>query len=158
MEFITGWNRTSTSINPGFLIGKTDISITLEASAGAIEFGQYLGVIYSAYDNDTENWRGINYPNDGTIVGELALMPAAFIYVKDSYSVGDYFQFVIYNYNSKYETTTWTVTSPSGTKATYSQADREFQLSQTGRYKISAALSTGNGTATENVVTYIDVK
>ena len=159
IEDITGWEYTGDDkLDPGYLTLANNASITLKESAGAVEFGQHLEIIYSAYLNNQENWLGINYPNDGTIVGELALMPAAFIYAKDSYSVGDYFQFVIYNYNSKYETTTWTVTSPSGTKATYSQADREFQLSQTGRYKISAALSTGNGTATENVVTYIDVK
>lgn len=151
-EVVTGYNCVSDPLPSGHYAYFNNSSYT----PSEIAFGDKL--IAASVDSTWTTIYPVTYPYDGTVVGELALMPAAFIYVEDSYSVGDYFQFVIDNYNSQYDTTTWTVTSPSGTKATYSQADREFQLSQTGRYEISAALSTGNGTATENVVTYIDVK
>ena len=51
------------------------------------------------------------------------------------------------------------VTAPDGTRTSYTQADREFRLTQTGKYKIEAAIAPAAGeTVTERVVAVITVQ
>ena len=124
----------------------------------SFSFGDRIVAYFSTNDAATE-WEKVLYPNDGTVVGELPLMPATFIQTESSYSVGDYFEFCLKNNRDRYAGTVWTVTAPDGTKATYNQAEREFPLSQAGKYKIDAAVATEvGGTVTEHVVTVITVQ
>ena len=124
----------------------------------SFSFGDGIVAYFSTNDAATE-WEKVLYPNDGTVVGELPLMPATFIQTESSYSVGDYFEFCLKNNRDRYAGTVWTVTAPDGTKATYNQAEREFPLSQAGKYKIDAAVATEvGGTVTEHVVTVITVQ
>ena len=127
-------------------------------SVPSFSFGDRIVAYFSTNDAATE-WEKVVYPYDGTVVGELPLMPATFIQSESAYAVGDYFEFRLKNNKDRYTGTVWTVTAPDGTKATYSQADREFPLSQAGKYKIDAAVAAEvGGTVTEHVVTVITVQ
>ena len=86
-------------------------------------------------------------------------MPVTFIQTESSYAVGDYFEVRIRNCAERYAGTVWTVTAPDGTRATYSQSDREFRLTQAGKYKIEAAIAPAAGeTVTDRVVAVITVQ
>jgi hypothetical protein len=129
-----------------------------QSSVSSISFGDRIVAYFSTNDAATD-WEKVRCPNDGTVVGELPLMPSIFIQTESSYSVGDYFEFRLKNNKDRYAGTVWTITAPDGTKATYSQADREFPLSKAGKYKIDAAVATEvGGTVTEHVVTVITVQ
>ena len=126
--------------------------------AGAMAFGDRIVLQYAS----TEAPNGWAYPNcadDGTMFGEWPLMPAAFIRTEAGYAVGDYFAFRIRNCKTLYAGTVWTVTAPDGTKTSYEQADREFRLTQAGKYKIEAAVAPKVGSSvTERVVAVINVR
>lgn len=120
-------------------------------------FGDRVVVYYAS--STPGEWLKVGYVEDGTLVGELPLMPAPFIKTEASYSAGDYFAFRLKNNSEPYAGTVWTVTAPDGTKTTYNQSEREFQLTQAGKYKIDAAIAeTVGGTVTEHVVTVINVQ
>ena len=129
-------------------------SITVPSFA----FGDRVVAYFSTNDAATE-WEKVMFANDGTVVGELPLMPATFVQTESAYSVGDYFEFRLKNNKDRYAGTVWTVTAPDGTKASYEQADREFRLTQAGKYKIEAAVAPKVGSSvTERVVAVINVR
>ena len=73
--------------------------------------------------------------------------------------MGDYFEFRLKNNKDRYAGTVWTVTAPDGIKESYEQADREFRLTQAGRYKIEAAVAPKVGSSViERVVAVINVR
>ena len=126
-------------------------SITVPSFA----FGDRVVAYFSTNDAATE-WEKVKFANDGTVVGELPLMPATFIQTESAYSVGDYFEFRLKN---NYAGTVWKVTAPDGTKTSYEQADREFRLTLAGKYKIEAAVAPKVGSSvTERVVAVINVR
>ena len=92
-------------------------------------------------------------------MGELPLVPAAFIQTKAPYRVGDLFEFRLMNYDQLYAGTVWTITAPDGTVSSVPQSDRDFELGQRGKYKIDAAIAPAAGEdVVEHVVTFITVR
>ena len=128
------------------------------AYAGAMAFGDRIVLQYASAEAP-DGWAYPNYADDGTVFGEWPLVPAAFIRTEESYAVGDYFTFRIRNCKTLYAGTVWSVTAPDGTRTSYTQADREFRLTQAGKYKIEAAIAPAAGeTVTERVVAVITVQ
>ena len=63
------------------------------------------------------------------------------------------------NYDQLYAGTVWTITAPDGTVSSSPHSDRDFELTQSGKYKIDAAISPASGEAVvEHVVTFITVR
>ena len=78
---------------------------------------------------------------------------------KAPYRVGDLFEFRLINYDQIYAGTVWNITAPDGTVSSIPQSDRDFELTQSGKYKIDAAISPDPGdAAVEHVVTFITVR
>lgn len=122
------------------------------------EFGDRIAGYYSTNEDFTA-WKRIEEPNDGNIVGELPLVPAAFIRTEAPYHAGDNFEFRLMNYDQVYAGTVWTITAPDGTVSSVPQSDRDFELSQRGKYKIDAAIAPAAGEeVVEHVVTFITVR
>jgi hypothetical protein len=122
------------------------------------EFGDRIAGYYST-NGDGASWTRIGVPGDGNVVGELPLVPAAFICTEAPYYVGDNFEFRLMNYDQLYAGTVWTITAPDGTVSTVPQSDRDFELSQRGKYKIDAAIAPAAGEdVVEHVVTFITVR
>ena len=119
-------------------------------------FGDRIGLYYTT---DQVQMIPVSYPKDGTVIGEIPLFPAAFIETESVYQVGDWFSFRIMNHNQTYAGTVWTITEPDGTTSTVAQSEQEFELTQTGRHKIVAAIAPSVGAdVVEHVVTYITVR
>lgn len=132
--------------------------MTCYLTVPSFAFGDRVVAYFSTNDAATE-WEKVEFPNDGTVVGELPLMPATFIQTEPAYAVGDYFEFRLKNNKDRYAGTVWTVTAPDGIKESYEQADREFRLTQAGRYKIEAAVAPKVGSSViEHVVAVINVR
>ena len=116
-------------------------------------FGEHLSVYYSANASKTV-WKKIPTPAGGRFVGDLPLLPAAFIYTESSYSQGGYFAFRLINNDTAYSRTNWTITYPDGEiKVYHQQASDGFRLTKTGKYKIEAEVIENS----EKIVTYITV-
>lgn len=146
-------NSVNLSLQPGYF---TWMSRSFKVPS--ISFGDRVVAYFSTNDAATE-WERVVYPSDGNVVGELPLMPATFIRTESSYAVGDYFEFRLKNNKDRYAGTVWNVTAPDGSKASYLQSDREFRLTQTGKYKIEAEVAPAiSSSVVEKVVTYITVK
>lgn len=117
-------------------------------------FGYKVSLLY----HDGFSWIPVSYPKDGTVVGELSLTSGAFIKTDASYSSGDFFVFELINHNGLYAGTQWTITDPNGSSTTLSQSAGQYQFTQSGKYKIVAAIAPAEGEeVVENVVTYITV-
>lgn len=103
------------------------------------------------YYKDGEDWKLLGCIA-GSAISEWPLTPAAFIKTKATYNKNEWFQFELMNNDYIYSDAKWTITAPDGTiTSNIPQSDYEFQLTQTGKYKIEVK------TATENIVTYITV-
>ena len=123
-----------------------------------VKFGSRLVAKYAS-DEAPGGWATVSCVEDGTTLPDLPLMPVPFIRTESGYAVGDYFTFRVKNILTPYAGTVWTVTAPDGVKTVYQQADREFCLTQRGKYKIDAAIATeAGGTVTEHVVAVINVQ
>ena len=154
------WKYAPVSINPGPnrgtlvpYVNEWDFTIT-----GPLAFGDKLAVYYT--DNEAQtNYVKMTGPRDGTCVWELPVMPAAFIKTDAEYNVNDYFQFELMNNDYVYAGTVWKITAPDGTiTSNLAQSTREFKLTQTGTYKIEAAVkATVGGALVETITTYITV-
>lgn len=127
-------------------------------SFDGISLGDKLVGYYST-DSDNTVWEKIITPADGKIVGEMPLVPGAFIQTESSYAVGDIFHLRIMNYGQPYAGTVWTITDPDGGTSVVPQSEEKFTLTKSGKYKIVAAIATkAEGTTVENVVAYITVR
>lgn len=97
---------------------------------------------------------------DCDYVSELPVYPAAFIKTKNSYAVGDVFEFKLMNSDYHYAGTVWTITKPDGSSVNMAQNIGAFQLKDVGTYKIQAAVAIEVGPAypvIETLVTNIVV-
>ena len=147
-------SRKTAPLEPGYYTWWESNTVWLDE----FEFGDRIAGYYST-DEDFTAWKRIITPNDGNYVGELPLVPAAFIQTKAPYRVGDLFEFRLVNYDQVYAGTVWTITAPDGTVSSFPQSDRDFELAQSGKYKIDAAISPAPGEAVvEHVVTFITVR
>ena len=98
------------------------------------------------------------YPTNGKVVGELPMMPSAFIHKEANYSVGDYFGFLLQNNNFVYYGTTWKITYPSGETISYPQSEGMIRLTTAGTYTIVAEIRLALGSAVkESIATKITV-
>ena len=124
-------------------------------SVDDITFGERV----ICYYEDGDNWVQLGCVA-GNAVAEWPLMPTAFIKTKaEKYQQNEWFEFALMNNSYRYVGTKWTITQPDGTSFEMDQSDYEFQLTQTGIYKIEAATAKSlNGPVIENLVTYIEVK
>lgn len=122
------------------------------------EFGDKI-VLYCSTDADMQVFEPITLREDGTMIGELPLLPVPFIKRETAYRVGDYFLFRLMNHTCLYAGTVWTVTAPNGTVTDWKQADDRIRLTVAGRYRIEAAVAPSMGAAvTDRIMTYVDVK
>ena len=122
------------------------------------EFGDKI-VLYCSTDTDMKEFAPITLREDGTMIGELPLLPVPFIKRETAYQVGDYFVFRLMNHTCLYAGTVWTVTAPDGTVTDWKQADDRLRLTAPGRYRIEAAVAPSAGAdVTDRIMTYIDVK
>lgn len=138
------------SCNPNQTYGSGFGPVTIQSG-----FGDRVVCFYK----DGDDWKLLR-GTPGSVIDEWALVPVAFIDVNNSYNQGDVFTFRLKNYNERYRNTVWTVTSPSGTVTTYQQSDRNFILSESGKYKIQAAVADADinsGAVAETLETYITV-
>ena len=155
-------------INPG--LGWTD-EVTVSGvvykqlyielpSESTVQFGDKI-VIYCTTDAEKSigSLAPVRHRLDGTVVNELPVMPAAFIKVNPlGYSVNDYFQLQLANYDYAYDATEWTITNMSGgAPVVKQQSDWEYQFTQAGTYKIEAAVAPYGGAVVETIVTYVVV-
>ena len=96
---------------------------------------------------------------DCDYVSELPVYPAAFIKTKNSYAVGDIFEFALMNSDYHYAGTVWTITKPNGSSVNLVQNIGAFRLDAPGTYKIEAAVALEVGySVIETLVTYINVQ
>ena len=115
-------------------------------------------VLYCTTDEAKTVFEPIKERNDGTVLNSLPLIPAAFIKADASYSVNDYFPLVLKNYDYVYAGTVWTFTKEGGSAVIVDQADREFQFTEAGTYKIEAAVKeSATGAVVETITTYVTV-
>ena len=95
---------------------------------------------------------------NGLIVGELPVMPAAFIDAYGRYSIGDYFVFRLLNNDYPYAASEWLITDPDGIITTYRQSEGRVLLDKAGRYEIEARTRTAeNEPFRETIVCQIRV-
>ena len=112
------------------------------------------------YTTDESVWAKIeSATSPSALIDELPLMPASFIKTESEYHIGDYFQFRLMNNDIKYMDTDWTITRmDDGTSVVRNQSDWEYQFTQTGTYKIEAAVKAiSEGAVVETIVTYVVV-
>jgi len=123
-------------------------------------FGEKIVFQYTT-DDDCQVWETMVAVKlmDDSIVSELPLMPAAFIKTEAEYKLNDWFAFKLTNHDYVYSGTVWTITEPDGTVVdNLPQSKWNYILSQTGTYKIEAAVAPKVGDAVvETITTYITV-
>ena len=120
-------------------------------------------VFYCTTDAAQSVYKPIKGRIDGTVISELPIMPAAFIKTEASYKVNDYFLLQLVNHDYAYDATKWTITKTgSVTPVVLNQSDKEYQFTETGTYKIEAAVAetptSGDPVVVETIVTYVEVK
>lgn len=130
----------------------TKISGGVQMSSGvSLALGDHLKAYFSTDGGTTMQ------PVPGRLytlpfLGEYPVLPAATIQKDPSYSVGDWFKFIIINTDYLFDTAVWTVTDPSGKSTDYQQAEGSIRLLEEGEYKIVAK------TSKEKITTYIVVQ
>lgn len=122
-----------------------------------IEFGDKI-VIYCTTDAGQSVFAPIKERNDGTVLNSLPIVPAAFIKAKASYNAGEYFPLELKNYDYLFAGTVWTITKEGGSPVVLDQAEREYQFTEAGTYKIEAAVKeSASGAVVETITTYVTV-
>ena len=109
----------------------------------SLAFGDKLALYYTTDDENTV-WERMTYPIDGSVIGELPVMPVTFIKTQPGYSVGDRFELLLHNISCLYDATLWHVTTPSGDVVTYKQSEGGFMLTSRGTYKIVAEVRSSD--------------
>jgi hypothetical protein len=122
----------------------------------SLELGDCIALYYASGGNRLVP---VAYDDNGAVVGEIPITPTAFIQTRSSYKQNDVFPLKIANYGVPYAGTVWTIIYPDGTSAKIPQSYDSFLLTQTGRYKIEAAIAeTVGGEVLERVVTFVNVE
>jgi len=125
-------------------------------SNASLELGDCIALYYAT---GGDRLVPVAYDDNGAVVGEIPITPTAFIQTRSSYKQNDVFPLKIANYGAPYAGTVWTITYPDGTSAKIPQSNDSFLLTQTGRYKIEAAIAeTVGGEVLERVVTFVNVE
>ncbi|MBR3527776.1 MAG: C10 family peptidase [Bacteroidales bacterium] len=151
-----GYNDAVTALDIGYYM-QDYYRIKLHDPSTPIEFGDKI-VLYCTSDEGQSSYEPIKGRIDGSVVSELPIMPAAFIKTAATYKVNDYFVFQIMNCDYAYDATVWTITKTgSVTPVVLNQSDKEYQFTETGTYKIEAAVAPNGGTVVETLVTYVEV-
>ena len=143
-----------------------DISIT----AGSMTYYYGIGpfniaapvfgdrIVCYATTTDASTWEAVPTALHGSVVPEVPVMPRAFIATAASYNRGDWFTLRLMNQDYLYAGTQWTFTAPSGASETVPQSDIEYQLGESGTWKVSAEVkSTVGGDTVETIVAFITV-
>ena len=139
-------------VDPGHLT----LTLNQPVYISRAEFGDRIAGYFVNADGNEEE---IIVEGDGTITGDLPLVPTAFIRTETSYSVGSTFLLRLHNYGEIYSGTVWTITAPDGTVSTVPQSEEKFVFTQVGRYRIKAAVApTAGGAVVEKIVTYVTVQ
>ena len=124
------------------------------------EFGEKIIFQYTT-DDEHKVWETLATYQlyEATVVTELPLMPAAFIKTEAEYKLNDWLAFRLTNHDYVYNGTVWTITEPDGTVIdNLPQSQHLFILTQTGTYKIEAAVAPEVGEdVVETITTYITV-
>lgn len=124
-------------------------------SGTEIGFGDCIALYYTSGADIIP----VSYDEDGTIHGTIPLVPAAFIRTEESYHVNDSFCFQLINYDALYAGTVWTITEPDGNRIRIKQSFESYRLTQTGKYRVEAAIAPSEGADTvEHLVTFITVE
>ena len=120
-------------------------------------FGDRIAMFYTQDEGETKVPLVIK--GSGTVIGEIPLFPVAFIKTDGNLRAGDWMKLEIKNYDQFYAGTVWTITAPNGTVTTVLQAEEEFELTQSGKYKIEAAIAPEEGAeVVERLVTVVTVR
>ena len=119
-----------------------------------LSLGDKVKLYFTTNDDGDDVFAPVTWNEDGSVVGELPVMPAAFIHT-DSYRVGDYFQFLLMNNDTSYAGTTWRITYPSGLVKDYPQKLGEVQLPEKGTYKVEAMISQDGNVVTDTIAAKI---
>ena len=154
-----GWTDHISGLPVGY-VGYSQYQIKLpDSPKPTIEFGDRI-VLYCTTDEAQEVFEPVKELKDGSVLNALPIIPAAFMKTNPSgYSLNDYFEFELMNNDYVYAGTVWTITEPDGTiNSGLAQSSRRFQFTQTGTYKIEAAVApTVGGDIIETITTYITV-
>ena len=129
---IEGSTREIASLDPYYIKGGMFGYVEIPS----FKFGDKVICLF----DDNGAWKQLTAVR-GEAIAEWPLAPAAFIDTKDSYDVGDWFQFELTNHDYQYAGTVWTITEPDGTKVVKKHADFEYQLTKAGEYRIEAAVA-----------------
>ena len=122
----------------------------------SIDFGDQIVLYHSTVD---DQFVPVQVATNGTVVGSVPLMPAAFIQTEKNYAAGDRFLFRITNYDGLFAGTTWTITGPDGNTTSLSQDMEYVVLSQPGKYRIEAAIAPApQSDVVERVVTFVTAR
>ena len=153
---VAGIGSFNCNLEPTY--GYPDIGISCVIPAGtSIALGDKL-VLECTTDEGGTVFGPVVYPTNGKVVGELPMMPSAFIHKEANYSVGDYFGFLLQNNNFVYYGTTWKITYPSGETISYPQSEGMIRLTTAGTYTIVAEIRLALGSAVkESIATKITV-
>ena len=125
-------------------------------------FGDRIVCYYTEnLDGEPDVWKKVEASDNNEVyIEELPLMPAAFIKTAASYKQNDWFELEVMNTEHTYKSANWTITAPDGTVSYLAQYNRDFKLTQSGVYKIVAALTytVNHQDVVETIVTYITVQ
>lgn len=116
-------------------------------------------VLECTTDEEGTVFKPLQYPTDGSMVGELPVLPATFIHKAGSYLKGDSFEFILDNCKTAYAGTEWQIISPSGSYDWYPQTEGAFRLTESGTYTIIARIRENDSSDfIENVAVKVNVK
>lgn len=146
---------TSLNLSAGWWMYGMSVSVYIPGDI-SIDFGDKIVLYHSTAD---DQFVPVSFAKDGTIIGEIPLMPAAFIQTEKNYAAGDRFLFRITNYDGLFAGTTWTITGPDGNTTSLSQDMEYVVLSQPGKYRIEAAIASApQSEVVERVVTFVTAR
>ena len=123
----------------------------------AFSFGDRIALFYTM--DGGENMIPVAIKGSGNVIEEIPLFPAAFIETDSDLRQGDWMTLKIRNYDQFYAGTVWTITAPDGTVTTVPQSEEEFELTQSGKYRIEAAIAPEEGAeVVEHLVAFFTVQ
>ncbi|MCR5548026.1 MAG: C10 family peptidase [Bacteroidales bacterium] len=101
-----------------------------------LAFGDKIALAYK--ETNATDYTFVVFSESGVLVGELPVMPAAFIDSFGFYTVGQYFNFHLLNADYVYSGSEWVVIDPDGVTTTHKQSEGSVMLQKAGEYTIKA--------------------